>query len=112
LSGRLGRGFDRSGSGTGRRDRGFVHALLDGRDSLVLIAPRFGKVGLERAEPVTILFGLAKDIGHLPFERVEPLIERDHSRLGGGGLVREVIRTNDALNAYWASLGAQGTTLV
>jgi hypothetical protein len=64
-------------------------ALLDGCDALVLIAPRLGQVGFQRTEPVTILLGLAKDVGHLPFESVEPLIERDHRRLGGSRLVRE-----------------------
>ena len=36
-----------------------------------------------------VLFRLAEEVGHLPLERVEALVERGHRRLGRRGLVRE-----------------------
>jgi hypothetical protein len=38
-------------------------------------------------QPVPVLLRLAEHVGHLPLERVEPLIERDHRRLRRRGLV-------------------------
>jgi hypothetical protein len=38
---------------------------------------------------MTVLFRLAQDIGHLPFERIKPLIEGRDRRLARGGFVRE-----------------------
>ena len=41
------------------------------------------------AQPVAVLLRLADKVGHLPLERIEPLVERHHRRLGGGGIVGE-----------------------
>ena len=40
------------------------------------------EVALQRLQAVAVLFGLAEHVGHLPLERVEPLVERQHRRLG------------------------------
>ena len=45
------------------------------------------EIGFELLQPVAVLFRLAEQVGHLPFERVEPLVERHDRRLGRGGLV-------------------------
>ena len=43
-------------------------------------------------QPVPALLRLAEQIGHLPLERVEPLVERGNGGLGGRGLIREAGR--------------------
>ena len=38
---------------------------------------------------MAVLFGLAEHVGHLPLERVEPLVEGGDRRLGRRGIVGE-----------------------
>src|SRR6185503_3695317 len=90
---RLGRRgiFHRSRRRRGRRRRGGGfrgrHALLERLDPLVLVAFHLADAAFEAVEPVAIVLALAKQVGHLPLERVEPLVEGHHRRLGRGGIV-------------------------
>jgi hypothetical protein len=59
---------------TWRPGRCIVQTLLERRDALLLIAAELGKVGFHRLQPVAVLLRLPDDVGHLPFERVEPLV--------------------------------------
>ena len=69
--------------------RSLAHALLERRDSLLLVGPELAKPGFERLQPVAILFRLAEQVGHLALERIEPLIERRHRGLRRRGIVGE-----------------------
>ena len=46
-------------------------------------------LGFDAAQAIAVLLRLAKHVGHLPLERIEPLVEADHRRLGRGGVVGE-----------------------
>ena len=68
---------------------GLVHALLKRLDPLLVIAPDFCEIGIERLEPVPILFRHPKHVCHLSLERVEALIERRNRRLRCSRLIQE-----------------------
>jgi hypothetical protein len=56
---------------------------------LLLLGPQPGELALQSLDPVPIFFRLAKDVGHLPLDRIEPLIERGDRRLGRRGFIGE-----------------------
>jgi hypothetical protein len=79
------------GSGLGRGD-----TLLEPVDALLLLVARPREVGCKRAQLIPILLRQAEDVGHLPLERIEPLVERGDRRLGRRRFVGEASRVGRA----------------
>ncbi|MFL6675399.1 MAG: hypothetical protein ACJ8LG_19155 [Massilia sp.] len=70
-----------------RRRRCRVHPLLERFDPLLLVGLHLTDPGLEIEQAVPVLLALAEHVGHLPLERIEPLVERNHRRLGRRGFI-------------------------
>ena len=92
-------------SGPGGAAAASAIALLQRRNALLLVVARPLQVRRQGPQPVPVFLGLAKDVGHLPLQRVEPLVERRDRRLGrrrlvgkAGGVRRPAARKHLALD--------------
>ena len=66
-----------------------MKSLLRWSNAIVLVGAHFRQLGLDDGQPVAVLLGLADEVGDLPLEPVEAVVQGAHRRLRRRWLVRK-----------------------